>query len=170
MLSDLSSKPRMRLTSTEKIRFGLFRLSGGLERMRLTALNMAGWASEIATNPSPALLDAPDQDGPAHYGYQLRRAFTEAIESSYESSLRLRLCAAAVAIERFRLDHDGALPQSVDELYPLYLKTIPVDPVTGVPLIIDPADGEYTIRAKSDQYYFDIGALEIENARITIKR
>lgn len=170
MLSDLSSKPRMRLTSTEKIRFGLFRLSGGLERMRLTALNMAGWASEIATNPSPALLDAPDQDGPAHYGYQLRRAFTEAIESSYESSLRLRLCAAAVAIERFRLDHDGALPQSVDELYPLYLKTIPVDPVTGVPFIIDPADGEYTIRAKSDQYYFDIGALEIENARITIKR
>jgi len=42
------------------------------------------------------------------------------------------LAATAVALRRFRLDH-GTYPNALDELAPVYLKTVPIDPYTGRP-------------------------------------
>ena len=37
-------------------------------------------------------------------------------------------------MESFRLDHDGVTPQSLEELVPAFLKSVPLDPRTGKPL------------------------------------
>jgi hypothetical protein len=46
----------------------------------------------------------------------------------------LRVAQTALAIERYRLAHNSALPSSLDELLPTYLKSVPVDPCDGQPL------------------------------------
>lgn len=45
--------------------------------------------------------------------------------------VRLRCEQVAIAIERFRLEHDGALPDSLAQLAPRYLKKIPIAPFDG---------------------------------------
>jgi hypothetical protein len=46
----------------------------------------------------------------------------------------VRVAAAAIAIERFRLAHTNALPESVDQLPPAWCRTVPTDPFDGKPL------------------------------------
>ena len=46
----------------------------------------------------------------------------------------LRVAAAALAIERFRLAHADALPGSLQELVPTYCQSVPSDPFDGKPL------------------------------------
>lgn len=41
----------------------------------------------------------------------------------------------AIAIIRFRLDHNGELPAALDALVPTYLATLPIDPYSGKPPI-----------------------------------
>jgi hypothetical protein len=45
----------------------------------------------------------------------------------------LRTAHAALAIERYRLDH-GALPETLDDLVPDYLDAVPEDPFDGAPI------------------------------------
>ncbi len=47
----------------------------------------------------------------------------------------LSCAVTAVATERFRLTH-GRWPQNLDELTPLYLKSLPLDPFSGQPLLL----------------------------------
>jgi hypothetical protein len=46
----------------------------------------------------------------------------------------VRVAAAALAIERFRTAHAGALPEGLEQLAPGFGKTAPVDPIDGKPL------------------------------------
>jgi hypothetical protein len=46
----------------------------------------------------------------------------------------LRVAAAALAIERFRLAHTNALPETVEQLAPACCETVPTDPFDGKPL------------------------------------
>jgi len=46
----------------------------------------------------------------------------------------VRVAAAALAIERFRLAHTNALPEAVEQLAPTCCETIPTDPFDGKPL------------------------------------
>ncbi len=174
LLAELSYKWPNELSGTEKFHFGLFRLVGGLERARLTTLDLADLASRIAADPSPALLAESKgllpQSPLVRYGHYAASDFSIAIAHCYQAELRLRLCATAVAVERFRQDHGGALPKTMDELYPLYLKTIPIDPIAGAPLVIVPRDQGYTIRTESDETHIFLGWQTIANERITIKR
>ena len=50
------------------------------------------------------------------------------------SVAHLRVTAAALAIERFRLAHGGALPDSLQQLVPTYCQSVPSDPFDGKPL------------------------------------
>lgn len=59
--------------------------------------------------------------------------------------LRDRCARAAVAVERFRRDHDGALPETLGALIPDYLAEIPRDPLSGAPLLYRSEPGAYTI-------------------------
>ncbi|MGH9374444.1 MAG: hypothetical protein ACRD15_23245, partial [Vicinamibacterales bacterium] len=51
----------------------------------------------------------------------------------------------AVAVERFRRDHSGALPKTLDELAPTYLAAVPLDPLSGRPLLYRQTREAYTI-------------------------
>lgn len=46
----------------------------------------------------------------------------------------LRTSAAAVAVERYRLAHDGAMPSTLDAVVPTLLPKVPIDPFSGAPL------------------------------------
>lgn len=50
------------------------------------------------------------------------------------SRAELRDAIAAIAVERWRLAHQGALPDSLDDLVPAFLPAVPVDPYDGKPL------------------------------------
>ena len=45
----------------------------------------------------------------------------------------LRTALAAVAIERWRISHNGNIPESLDQLVPSFLPSVPLDPFTGRP-------------------------------------
>jgi len=44
------------------------------------------------------------------------------------------LVTTALAVERYRRDHDGAPPASLDDVVPRYLSSVPMDPRSGGPL------------------------------------
>jgi hypothetical protein len=46
----------------------------------------------------------------------------------------VRVARTAVAIERYRLAHANALPESLESLVPEFLPEIPIDPCDGAPL------------------------------------
>jgi hypothetical protein len=50
-----------------------------------------------------------------------------------------------VAIERFRRDHAGELPVTLESLVPEYLSTIPAEPVTASTLLYRRGDGSYVV-------------------------
>ncbi|HWH71915.1 MAG TPA: hypothetical protein VNT26_21310, partial [Candidatus Sulfotelmatobacter sp.] len=45
-----------------------------------------------------------------------------------------RTAETAMALERYRLGHDGQLPASLNTLAPVYLNQVPLDPFNGQPL------------------------------------
>lgn len=56
-----------------------------------------------------------------------------------------RASIAAIAVERYRRDHAGALPATLLELVPRYLPAVPEDPVTGQPLLFRQDAAAYAI-------------------------
>ena len=57
----------------------------------------------------------------------------------------LRVAQTALAIERYRFAHNNALPSSLDELVPTYLKTALIDPCDGQPLRFKKLDKGYVV-------------------------
>jgi hypothetical protein len=65
---------------------------------------------------------------------------------NFESAIRV--AQTELAVEAWRLAHDGKLPESLDQLVGVYLKLRPVNPVTKKPFRLEPGartDGEYAI-------------------------
>jgi hypothetical protein len=54
-------------------------------------------------------------------------------EEWVEIHARLRATDAAFAVTRFRFDHEGNLPDSLEALIPEYFEAIPTDPESGKP-------------------------------------
>lgn len=55
---------------------------------------------------------------------------------------RLIAADAALAVAQYRLQHEGRMPDSLDELVPEYLDVVPLEPKTGKPFaLIKTADG-----------------------------
>lgn len=67
--------------------------------------------------------------------YPFAGQFLRGIEPAFHRHLSdltlLRAAATACAVESFRLTHDGVPPQSLEELVPGFLKSVPLDPRTG---------------------------------------
>jgi hypothetical protein len=59
--------------------------------------------------------------------------------------VRDRACVLALAVERYRRDHNGVLPGTLQDLAPAYLAAVPPDPATGRPLLFKKAPDAYTI-------------------------
>lgn len=56
------------------------------------------------------------------------------VERHFRGLGQTRSAAAALAIHLYRMEHDGRLPASLDELVPRYLPAVPKDPYTQKPL------------------------------------
>jgi hypothetical protein len=61
-------------------------------------------------------------------------AVNKAATATQERTALHRAIVAALAIERFRLAHEGKLPATLDELVPDLLEAVPIDPCDGKPL------------------------------------
>lgn len=72
----------------------------------------------------------------------------------------VRLARTALALERFRLAHDGALPEKLDELVPAFLPEVLRDPIDGAPLRYRlKQDGEFALYSIGLNGVDDDGAL-----------
>ena len=71
-------------------------------------------------------------------GYSISGIFLPAIKLSMErmgdAVARMRMASAALAIERYRVAHANALPDSLSQLTPQFLDAVPADPFDGQPL------------------------------------
>ncbi|MCX7427969.1 MAG: hypothetical protein NTW96_20365 [Planctomycetia bacterium] len=69
-----------------------------------------------------------------------------------EFEVARRRAQAELAVEAWRLEHDGKLPESLDQLVGVYLKRRPVNPVTKRPFRLEPIPaelgGEYMITSQ----------------------
>jgi hypothetical protein len=67
------------------------------------------------------------------------------LDRVYETAYRVRvsrhLAATALAVRLYMLEHDGALPESLEALVPDYLPAVPIDSMDGKPLRYDPTRG-----------------------------
>ena len=61
-------------------------------------------------------------------------AFAKALAKELRSVATLRCAQTALAVERWRLAHDDALPPSLDALVPRFLAAVPIDPMEGQPV------------------------------------
>jgi hypothetical protein len=57
----------------------------------------------------------------------------------------VRVGAVVLAIERFRLAHTNALPNSLEQLIPAFYKTVPTDPFDGKPLRLKTHGASYVV-------------------------
>jgi hypothetical protein len=91
---------------------------------------------EVAAHPIRYLLSA-----------QILPAVAEGLRKEAVLVARLRCARVALAIERFRLKHDGTLPESVMNLVPEFLPGVLANPVTGEPLQYEKISGGYRVVA-----------------------
>jgi hypothetical protein len=73
----------------------------------------------------------------AVYSRMLIPALSRAALKEANLTARLRSAELALAVEHFRLDHDGSLPESLEQLAPKYLSKVPADPFDGAPLAFE---------------------------------
>jgi hypothetical protein len=103
-------------------------------------------------SPSNSLIVATDfgnvSQVPRQHYYILSAmmlpSLSNAVIHEVESSASLRLSTAALAIERFRLEH-GQLPKNLNELVPQFLPAVPTDPFDGQPLRYHHLDKGYVV-------------------------
>ncbi len=150
-------------------------LLGGMERARLGYLDALGQAQRIVSGTRPGgILEFRQIEGkgrPFSLGADAA-PFAESLAMiSYRQVFWSRLCLTAIAAERYRLDHEGALPSTVEELYPLYLKTIPVNPVDGRPLLIEARPRGFCVTAESESPLLYEGVYaHISNEELLVER
>ena len=58
-------------------------------------------------------------------------ALASVLERAAEGVARLRVTQAALAVERYRAAHQNALPDSLSQLTPQFVRTVPTDPFDG---------------------------------------
>jgi hypothetical protein len=90
-------------------------------------------------------------------------AFSQAVDAT--QLVVDRASRVAIAIERFRRDRN-ALPASLPDLVPQYLREIPGDPYSGRPLLFRPAKDGYTVYSVGPNQQDDQGDLSSELQRV----
>jgi type II secretory pathway pseudopilin PulG len=58
----------------------------------------------------------------------------KSMEKAADAQARLQVVRTALALEQYRLKHQGSLPDSLSELVPAFLAKTPADPFDGKPL------------------------------------
>jgi hypothetical protein len=147
-------------------------------------------AMEVAKQPWPGRIDAVNalvKNNPANRSQSVRRGFIDAFARPYgehypsaalasyvggiaEALARTRASVAAVAVARYRQDHAGNLPSSLEELAPGYLSVPPVDPFNGAVLVYHHDSGGFKIYSVGANRKDDGGTWEQHSDLQTMRR
>ena len=118
-------------------------------RQATQVLEVSGEAVAAASQPWPQKLNAlqslarrqPDPrtgrgrtslvDYPR---YIIRGVGEEGVIRDAVRLVHVQSAQVAIAVGRFRRDHDDAVPRTLGDLVPAYLAAVPADPFTGAPL------------------------------------
>jgi hypothetical protein len=96
---------------------------------------VAAFASRHPANRSQSmrrdLIDVMTRPGGEHVASGILASYVGVIA---EALARARVSIAAVAVARYRHDHAGNLPSSLEQLIPDYLPAVPIDPYNGAAL------------------------------------
>jgi hypothetical protein len=131
--------------SIAELALPLYTWSGLRDRDFLFYLRMMHRMLDAAHTPFPEGLaqsravTAQVQQGLQHdrllvLARMLLPSLEKSIDKAAQMEGRLRSAETALAIERYRLQHQGKLPTDLAQLVPAFLAAVPQDPVDGAPL------------------------------------
>ena len=154
--SDWYGRSRVRFSASpfEPLVFLLYRPWFGHKVNR--AVRLMNAAVEQARKPWPDratfVTDEPAQTTPKFLGFKFDHPVAvaavlhrEQVKWTSRNLAALRTCETAVAIERYRLAHAGALPTTLDELVPALLPKVPIDPFSGAAVRFKRLDDRYVV-------------------------
>lgn len=158
-----------------RLQFQAGRLLGSVDKARLLRLDCAQIAREIALQPSAqSITKIKKLQASANESMFLRntvRPLEVYAATSLRNTLDLRVAITALAIERYRMDHNGELPRTVDTLFPLYIKDVPINPFTNQPLLIYPNEQHYQLSGdRGAQFSYSSSAMRIPNTTMRINK
>ena len=130
----------------------LLRVTGLLAKDRAFYCETMGKDIAALELPYPARLAAVQQmaaitNTPSRFYFSrmLLPALDKANNRDASHVALVRVAAAALAVERFRLAHGKALPESLEQLVPAYCQAVPTDPFDGKPLRYKTRGGSYAV-------------------------
>jgi hypothetical protein len=130
---------------------------------------MAGylWAAHL---PFPAKVNAGQTNSGAIPRYCIiSRMLLSAISRTFiregDTIARLRIARTSLAIERFRLQHGGTRPRSLDDLAPYYFDSVPTDPYDGSPVRFKGRESGYVVYSIGSDGQ-DNGGLELQPKKL----
>jgi hypothetical protein len=140
-------------------------------RLRTTAvkyLRDMAWFLEASRQPWPAPLDRiSDVNSSPSKSPRLASALIPLSRLTAETLAIVRCTTAAIAVERYRLQK-GTLPDSLDAIYPQYVKSIPLDPFTARPLLFIQDGDSYTIYSAGLNRMDDKGAVALKQNQVIL--
>jgi hypothetical protein len=91
-------------------------------------------------------------------------ALQKAVERDALHSANIRNAVVGLAVERFRLENTGDLPESISHLVPSYLKELPLDPYDGQPVRYRRTDRGYVVYCIGRDAKDDDGTEKVPNS------
>lgn len=145
-------------SQSERLRTGLaisaLKATGLLRKDKQVYLQVMATNLAAARTPYPERVDRARQAGnlastlPTKFcifSRMMLPAVWRAMLKEADHTARCRTADAALAVERFRRAHNGALPASLDALVPAYLPKVPSDPYSGQPLLFKPLNPGFVV-------------------------
>jgi hypothetical protein len=168
------SRNRAMFTKTERAKASFVRVesitTGLWARDRDFYVETVARFIDAVSKPFPAALrecESIDDLVSAHFGesgHQISKIFLNTFSDLAVREARrlatLRVAQTAIAIERFRLAHDNAMPETLDELVPEFLPDVLTDPFDGRPLRYRLLNPGYVIYSISTDGQDDRGDLD----------
>jgi hypothetical protein len=144
----------------------LLRVTGLMERDKAYFCNQTAHELAALELPYPARFAACQQIAASTNGpppmFVFSRMLLPGLGSFHirvaDQTALARVAATSLAIERFRLAHTNALPQSLEQLVPTCCKAVPADPYDGQPLRYKMHGASYVVYSVGSDGQDDGGA------------
>ncbi|HEX7859817.1 MAG TPA: hypothetical protein VF773_05810 [Verrucomicrobiae bacterium] len=161
-------------TTKERASAGLYKMLGIIDRDEREYLAMMEGLIAAMTNGFPSAYqqtEALEKELDRRYSSGLRRlcahtrgvfpAFAKAVRKEAALLTQIRCARAAITVERYRVAHEGSLPDDLNALVPTFLAEILRDPVKGESLVYFETGTGYQISSPG-------AAVELDNKRSTM--
>ncbi len=122
------------------------------ERLKIAALDFPTLKSEVSSMP-PKMISG-----------MLLPALGKSIKRQARLDAIFRCASTALAVERYRANRNGRLPENLDQLVPAFLPSVPIDPYDGLPLRYRMLGRGYTVYSVLDDRVDDGGKEKVGSA------